>query len=99
MERHQDYRTEIDARASTFHAFEQFGTQLIRSGHYAADDVRQRMEEVNEARRRLEDAWVERRRILDQCLELQLFNRDCEQCERQKSERVPAKRRAEWSTQ
>lgn len=46
LERHQDYRTEIDARASTFHAFEQFGNQLIRSEHYAAEDVRQRMDEV-----------------------------------------------------
>ena len=42
LERHQDYRAEIDARAATFDAFEQFGNQLTRSGHYAADDVRQR---------------------------------------------------------
>jgi spectrin alpha len=48
QERHQDYRTEIDARAATFHAFEQFGNQLIRSGHYASEDVRQRMDDVNE---------------------------------------------------
>uniref|UniRef100_A0A914M706 Spectrin alpha chain n=1 Tax=Meloidogyne incognita TaxID=6306 RepID=A0A914M706_MELIC len=81
LERHQDYRTEIDARAATFHSFEQFGNQLIRSGHYAAEDVRQRMDDVNEARKRLEDAWVQRRKILDQCLELQLFYRDCEQCD------------------
>ncbi|KAL3092945.1 hypothetical protein niasHS_004972 [Heterodera schachtii] len=81
LERHQDYRTEIDARASTFHAFEQFGNQLIRSEHYATEDVRQRMDEVNDARRRLEEAWVERRKVLDQCLELQLFHRDCEQCD------------------
>uniref|UniRef100_A0A1I8B6Y0 Spectrin alpha chain n=1 Tax=Meloidogyne hapla TaxID=6305 RepID=A0A1I8B6Y0_MELHA len=81
LERHQDYRTEIDARAATFYSFEQFGNQLIRSGHYAADDVRQRMDDVNEARKRLEDAWVQRRKILDQCLELQLFYRDCEQCD------------------
>lgn len=50
LERHQDYRTEIDARAATFHSFEQFGNQLIRSGHYAAEDVRQRMDDVNEVR-------------------------------------------------
>lgn len=29
----------------------------------------------------MEAAWVERRKILDQCLELQLFYRDCEQAD------------------
>ncbi|PIO58902.1 spectrin repeat-containing domain protein, partial [Teladorsagia circumcincta] len=36
---------------------------------------------VNAARQGLEDAWVARRNILDQCLELQLFYRDCEQAD------------------
>lgn len=40
LERHQDYRTEIDARAATFVSFNQFGNQLINSRHYAAEDVR-----------------------------------------------------------
>lgn len=26
-------------------------------------------------------AWIHRRHVLDQCLELQLFNRDCEQAD------------------
>lgn len=81
LERHQDYRTEIDARAATFQAFEQFGNQLINSRHYASDDVAQRMRDVTDARRQLEEAWVNRRKILDQCLELQLFYRDCEQAD------------------
>jgi len=29
----------------------------------------------------LEDAWNETNRKLDQCLDLQMFNRDCEQAE------------------
>lgn len=81
LERHQDYRTEIDARAATFQAFEQFGNQLINSRHYASDDVAQRMRDVTDARRQLEEAWVNRRKVLDQCLELQLFYRDCEQAD------------------
>jgi spectrin alpha len=81
LERHQDYRTEIDARAGTFQAFEQFGDQLISSRHYASDDIKQRQQDVQQALKNLEDAWVERRKILDQCLELQLFYRDCEQAD------------------
>jgi spectrin alpha len=79
LERHQDYRTEIDARGGTFQSFEQFGHQLINSRHYASPDVQQRLKDVTEARRQLEQAWINRRKVLDQCLELQLFYRDCEQ--------------------
>ncbi|VDN60745.1 unnamed protein product [Dracunculus medinensis] len=81
LERHQEYRTEIDSRAATFQAFEQFGNQLLNSHHYASDNIKQRLNDVNEARRKLEDAWIHRRHVLDQCLELQLFNRDCEQAD------------------
>lgn len=81
LERHQDYRTEIDARDATFQAFEQFGNQLINTRHYAGDEVKKRLQEVTDARRELENAWVARRKILDQCLELQLFYRDGEQAD------------------
>uniref|UniRef100_A0A914P3Y4 SH3 domain-containing protein n=3 Tax=Panagrolaimus TaxID=55784 RepID=A0A914P3Y4_9BILA len=81
LERHQEYRTEINARTATFQAFDQFGKQLINSGHYASNDVAKHLKDVEDARRRLEDAWIQRRQILDQCLELQLFYRDCEQAD------------------
>ncbi|MFH4975655.1 hypothetical protein AB6A40_002364 [Gnathostoma spinigerum] len=81
LERHQEYRTEIDSRGATFQGFEQFGNQLLNSHHYASDSIRDRLEEVSNARQKLEDAWVRRRHILDQCLELQLFYRDCEQAD------------------
>lgn len=54
LERHQEYRTEIDARAGTFQAFDQFGHQLINARHYASPDVKDRMDKVVEAREELE---------------------------------------------
>ncbi|XP_056289085.1 spectrin alpha chain, non-erythrocytic 1 [Pseudoliparis swirei] len=81
LERHQEHRTEIDARAGTFQAFEQFGQQLLLRGHYASPEVQQQLEALDRERAGLEKAWVQRRMMLDQCLELQLFNRDCEQAE------------------
>uniref|UniRef100_A0A2A6CFM8 Spc-1 n=1 Tax=Pristionchus pacificus TaxID=54126 RepID=A0A2A6CFM8_PRIPA len=81
LERHQEYRTEIDARAATFQAFDQFANQLLNNRHYASDDIRRKQEDVEDARRRLEEAWIARRNVLDQCLELQLYYRDCEQAD------------------
>ncbi|KAK6196167.1 hypothetical protein SNE40_001445 [Patella caerulea] len=81
LERHQEHRTEIDARAGTFQAFELLGQQLLQNQHYASDDVQTKLEELAKAREELEQAWISRRMKLDQCLELQLFYRDCEQAE------------------
>ena len=50
----QEHRTEIDARAGTFQAFEVFGQQLLQNQHYASDDVRVRLDELAKAREELE---------------------------------------------
>uniref|UniRef100_A0A8C3IK55 Spectrin alpha chain, non-erythrocytic 1 n=1 Tax=Chrysemys picta bellii TaxID=8478 RepID=A0A8C3IK55_CHRPI len=81
LERHQEHRTEIDARAGTFLAFEQFGQQLLARGHYASPEIKEKLDILDQERADLEKAWVQRRMMLDQCLELQLFHRDCEQAE------------------
>lgn len=81
MERHQEHRSEIDARAGTFQAFEMFGHQLLANNHYESPQVQEKLTDMNKARDDLEKAWVARRVKLDQCLELQLFNRDCETAE------------------
>uniref|UniRef100_A0A8C2UAQ4 Spectrin alpha chain, non-erythrocytic 1 n=1 Tax=Coturnix japonica TaxID=93934 RepID=A0A8C2UAQ4_COTJA len=81
LERHQEHRTEIDARAGTFQAFEQFGQQLLARGHYASPEIKEKLDILEQERTDLEKAWVQRRMMLDQCLELQLFHRDCEQAE------------------
>ncbi|XP_075227894.1 alpha spectrin isoform X2 [Lycorma delicatula] len=77
----QEHRTEIDARSGTFQAFELFGQQLLQSGHYASVEIQEKLESMTEAHQELEKAWIARRMQLDQCLELQLFYRDCEQAE------------------
>ena len=55
LERHQEYRTEIDARNATFAAFEQFGNQLLNNNHFASDTVREKLKDVEEARKQLEE--------------------------------------------
>ena len=72
---------EIDARGETFQEFEDFGGNLISMNHYESQNIRDRLVEMQEARNNLERAWKARQEKLDQCLELQLFNRDCETAE------------------
>jgi len=81
LERNHEHRMEIDARGETFQEFEDFGNQLIQNQHYESDNIRAKLEEMQKARDQLEWAWKLRQEKLDQCLELQLFNRDCETAE------------------
>ncbi|KAL3280132.1 hypothetical protein HHI36_017636 [Cryptolaemus montrouzieri] len=87
IERHQEHRTEIDARAGTFQTLEQFGQQLLNSNHYASPEIQEKLEQLNKAREELEQAWIERRVQLDQNLDANLFYRDCEQAENWMSDR------------
>merc|ERR1712079_47258 len=53
----------------------------LQADHFAAPEVQEKLEGMSDAREDLEKAWIARRMQLDQCLELQLFYRDCEQAE------------------
>lgn len=81
IERHQEHRTEVDARAGTFSAFEQFGAELLQANHYASPEIKEKIESLASSREDLERAWTARRLQLDQNLDLQLYLRDCEQAE------------------
>ncbi|KAH8239266.1 hypothetical protein KR032_002631 [Drosophila birchii] len=77
----EEHRTEIDARAGTFGAFEQFGNELLQANHYASPEIKEKIEDLAKAREDLEKAWTERRLQLEQNLDLQLYMRDCELAE------------------
>ncbi|CAL8071830.1 unnamed protein product [Calicophoron daubneyi] len=81
IERHRDYRAEIEARAPAFENLEAFGKELLDHGHYAGDVVQQNLQKIAEVREALNKDWLDRQHVLDQCLEEQLFLRDCEQAE------------------
>ncbi|TPP57241.1 Spectrin alpha chain non-erythrocytic [Fasciola gigantica] len=81
LERHRDYRTEIDTRGPAFDNLEAFGKELLDHGHYAGEQVQENLQRITEARKALNDDWLKRQKTLEQCLEEQLFLRDCEQAE------------------
>ncbi|XP_004688413.1 PREDICTED: spectrin alpha chain, erythrocytic 1 isoform X1 [Condylura cristata] len=81
MERHQEHRANMEAEAPTFQALEDFGTELIGSGHRASPEIEGKLQAVRLERDGLEKAWEQRKKMLDQCLELQLFHGNCDQAE------------------
>uniref|UniRef100_A0A452T9P5 Spectrin alpha chain, erythrocytic 1 n=1 Tax=Ursus maritimus TaxID=29073 RepID=A0A452T9P5_URSMA len=81
LERHQEHRADMEAEAPTFQALEDFGAELISSGHRASPEIEEKLEAVRLKKEDLEEAWKQRKRMLDQCLELQLFHGNCDQAE------------------
>lgn len=43
LERHQEHRGEIDAREDSFVATSEAGKQLLENGHYASDEVKEKL--------------------------------------------------------
>lgn len=62
----------MEAEAPTFQALEDFGAELISSGHRSSPEIEEKLEAVRLKKDDLEKAWKQRKRILDQCLELQV---------------------------
>ena len=50
----QEHRAEIDARDSTFQAFEDFGKELLDKEHYASPDIREKLDTMAQEREELE---------------------------------------------
>ncbi|XP_067099877.1 spectrin beta chain, non-erythrocytic 5 [Osmerus mordax] len=78
---HQDWKTEIDARAERIDAVRDFGQSLVRSGHSCSADIKKSLSKLEEAKVGLNQAWQKRNTILDQALRLQLFLGYVEQSE------------------
>ncbi|XP_022904898.1 spectrin alpha chain isoform X2 [Onthophagus taurus] len=77
-ERHQEHRGEIDARQDSFAATISAGQQLLEGGHYATDEVKEKLSTLESDKNSLSTLWEERRVLYEQCMDLQLFYRDTE---------------------
>uniref|UniRef100_A0A1I8HD84 Spectrin alpha chain n=1 Tax=Macrostomum lignano TaxID=282301 RepID=A0A1I8HD84_9PLAT len=81
LERHSEHKVEIEARKGTFNNFENYGNSLLDRGHYASDEIKERMEELAKLQKQLGTSWEERSKILGENLDLQYYLRECEQLE------------------
>merc|ERR1712083_755482 len=51
------------------------------SGHYASDEVKEKLAFLSEEKTTLQSLWEERRIMYEQCMDYQLFYRDMEQAD------------------
>ena len=56
----------------TFQALEDYGTELIDSGHCNSHEIENTLQDIKLKRDNLEKGWENRKKMLDQCLELQV---------------------------
>ncbi|KAI5727770.1 hypothetical protein M8J77_006684 [Diaphorina citri] len=81
LERHQEHKGEIDAREDSFRGTADAGQSLLDRNHYAADDIREKLRNLENDKTHLLTLWEERRILYEQCMDLQLFYRDTEQAD------------------
>ncbi|XP_028251320.1 spectrin beta chain, non-erythrocytic 5 [Parambassis ranga] len=81
MVEHQDWKTEIDARAERMDSVRDFGLGLIRSGHGSNPEIQKALNQLEEAKATLDQAWLHRNMTLEQACLLQVFLASVEQCE------------------
>ncbi|XP_036298592.1 spectrin alpha chain, erythrocytic 1 [Pipistrellus kuhlii] len=81
IERHQEHHADMEAEAPAFQALEDFGEELIDSGHRDIPEIGKKLQAVRQERDDLEKAWEQREKMLNQCLEYQLFQGNCDQAE------------------
>ncbi|XP_029973399.1 spectrin beta chain, non-erythrocytic 5 [Salarias fasciatus] len=78
---HQDWKTEIDARAERMDSVRDFGLGLIRSGHSSKAQIQAALKQLEEAKEQLDRSWRSRLSVLDQARMLQAFLSSVEQSE------------------
>ncbi|KAK1882771.1 Spectrin beta chain non-erythrocytic 1 [Dissostichus eleginoides] len=73
---HQDINSEIETRADSFTACVDLGKSLINNNHYASDEIREKLAQLQEKRERINRNWQDKMDHLQIVLEVLQFGRD-----------------------
>uniref|UniRef100_A0A3B4YXK3 Spectrin beta chain n=1 Tax=Stegastes partitus TaxID=144197 RepID=A0A3B4YXK3_9TELE len=73
---HQDIKSEIETRADSFTACTEMGNTLINNNHYAADEIREKLAQLQEKRDKINKKWQDKMDHLQIVLEVLQFGRD-----------------------
>ncbi|MEQ2177748.1 Spectrin alpha chain, non-erythrocytic 1, partial [Goodea atripinnis] len=79
LDRHQEHKGEIDAHEDSFRTTDEAGQALLSTGHYASEEVKEKLGILAQEKESLLELWEVRRQQYEQCMDLQLFYRDTEQ--------------------
>ncbi|XP_026666604.1 spectrin beta chain, non-erythrocytic 5 isoform X2 [Ceratina calcarata] len=81
IQRHREYKAEIETRNEAFDKFYKTGRELIEGGHFLGKEIEEKVSILRHRQQFLKDTWEQRRRIYDQNLDTQLFKREAETLE------------------
>ncbi|XP_035034566.1 spectrin family protein isoform X1 [Hippoglossus stenolepis] len=95
---HQDIKSEIETRADSFTACTEMGNTLINNNHYAADEIREKLVQLQEKRDRINKNWLDKMDHLQIVLEVLQFGRDACVAESWLAGQEPLVRAAELGT-
>uniref|UniRef100_A0A3Q3X8T1 Spectrin beta chain n=1 Tax=Mola mola TaxID=94237 RepID=A0A3Q3X8T1_MOLML len=95
---HQDIKSEIETRADSFTACIEMGNTLINNNHYAADEIREKLSQLQEKRDKINKKWQDKMDYLQIVLEVLQFGRDAYVAESWLAGQEPLVRAAELGT-
>ncbi|XP_056909732.1 spectrin family protein isoform X3 [Takifugu flavidus] len=73
---HQDIKSEIETRADSFTACTEMGNTLLNNNHYASDEIREKLIQLQEKRDKINKKWQDKMDHLQIVLEVLQFGRD-----------------------
>ncbi|XP_018607614.1 spectrin beta chain, non-erythrocytic 1-like isoform X2 [Scleropages formosus] len=92
---HQDIKSEIEARAVSFTVCKEMGATLISKGHYAADEIQEKLDQLQAKRDEINKKWHDKMDHLQIVLEVLQFGRDASVAESWLAGQEPLVRAAE----
>ncbi|XP_031427906.1 spectrin family protein isoform X3 [Clupea harengus] len=92
---HQDIKSEIETRADSFNACHEMGNSLINNNHYAADEIREKLDQLQAKRDEINQKWQDKMDHLQIVLEVLQFGRDASVAESWLAGQEPLVRAAE----
>ena len=79
LQRLDEYKSEMDTREEAFSNVLNTGERMIEEGHFAADEISEKLELLLTEREGLYATWEDRKTEIDQVYDLQVFLRDAKQ--------------------
>ncbi|XP_021541246.1 spectrin beta chain, non-erythrocytic 2 isoform X1 [Neomonachus schauinslandi] len=95
IKNHQGIKAEIDARADRFSSCIDMGQGLLARSHYAAEEVSEKLSQLQARRQETADKWQEKMDWLQLVLEVLVFGRDAGMAEAWLCSQEPLVRSAE----
>lgn len=82
LQRLEEYKSEMDTREEAFNQVMDTGEKMIENGHFATDEITEKLELLLTERESLYATWEDSKMEIDQVHNLQVFLRDAKHIER-----------------